>query len=316
MTSASSPDFYSAFENKYRGSSALVKERLSVYLPFVLPLAQAQPALPWLDIGCGRGEWLKLLTQHSMACQGIDMHEGFVQACQQQGLQVQKAEAITWLQAQPNQSFLGLSGFHIAEHLSFQDLQILFQEAIRVLVPGGLLILETPNPENLLVGASYFYLDPTHQRPLPRQLLTFMAEHAGFARVKHMGLQEEARLTAPPIPNANSNPALLQLIDVLAGVSPDQAIVAQTPAHLPMPPAFEAAWQQHHGVSLHELAERYEALQKSKLPAEIQAQLADQQRTLDALQAQLQDMQQSKTWRLASLFRQVYRGLRSLLPRS
>ena len=316
MTSASSPDFYSAFENKYRGSSALVTERLSVYLPFVLPLAQAQPALPWLDIGCGRGEWLKLLSQHSIACQGIDMHEGFVQACQQQGLQVQKAEAITWLQAQPNQSFLGLSGFHIAEHLSFQDLQILFQEAIRVLVPGGLLILETPNPENLLVGASYFYLDPTHQRPLPRQLLTFMAEHAGFARVKHMGLQEEARLMAPPTQNANSNPAQLQLIDVLAGVSPDQALVAQTPTHLPMPPAFETAWHHHHGVSLHELAERYEALQKSKLPAEIQAQLADQQRSLQALQAQLEAMQQSKTWRLASLFRQVYRGLRSMLPRS
>ena len=244
------------------------------------------------------------------------MHEGFVQACQQQGLQVQKAEAITWLQDQPNQSFLGLSGFHIAEHLSFQDLQILFQEAIRVLVPGGLLILETPNPENLLVGASYFYLDPTHQRPLPRQLLTFMAEHAGFARVKHMGLQEEARLTALPAQNANSNLANLQLIDVLAGVSPDQAIVAQTPTHLPMPPAFETAWHHHHGVSLHELAERYEALQKSKLPAEIQAQLADQQRSLQALQAQLEAMQQSKTWRLASLFRQVHRGLRSLLPRS
>ena len=316
MTSDSSLDFYSAFENKYRGSSALVTERLSVYLPFVLPLAQAQPALPWLDIGCGRGEWLKLLSQHSIACQGIDMHEGFVQACQQQGLQVQKAEAITWLQAQPNQSFLGLSGFHIAEHLSFQDLQILFQEAIRVLVPGGLLILETPNPENLLVGASYFYLDPTHQRPLPRQLLTFMAEHAGFARVKHMGLQEEARLMAPPTQNANSNRAQLQLIDVLAGVSPDQAIVAQTPTLLPIPPAFETAWHHHHGVSLHELAERYEALQKSKLPAEIQAQLADQQRSLQALQAQLEAIQQSKTWRLASLFRQVHRGLRSLLPRS
>jgi O-antigen chain-terminating methyltransferase len=316
VTSASSPDFYSAFENKYRGSSALVTERLRIYLPLVLPLAQEQPAMPWLDIGCGRGEWLQLLTQHSIACQGIDMHESFVQACLQQSLQVQKAEAIAWLQAQPHQSFLGLSGFHIAEHLSFQDLQVLLQEAIRVLVPGGLLILETPNPENLLVGASYFYLDPTHQRPLPRQLLTFMAEHAGFARVKHMGLQEEARLTALPAQNANSNLANLQLIDVLAGVSPDQAIVAQTPTLLPMPPEFEAAWQQHHGVSLHELAERYEALQKSKLPAEIQAQLADQQRSLDVLHAQLEAMQQSKTWRLANLFRQIYRALRSLLPRS
>ena len=176
MTSDSSSDFYSAFENKYRGSLAVVKERLSIYIPFVLPLFLERPELVWLDIGCGRGEWLKLLTQNGIGCQGVDTHDGFVLACKAQGLQVQQADAIAWLKAQPSQSLLGVSGFHIAEHLPFEALLSLFHEAQRVLVPGGLLILETPNPENLLVGASYFYLDPTHHRPLPRQLLTFMAE--------------------------------------------------------------------------------------------------------------------------------------------
>jgi hypothetical protein len=51
-----------------------------------------------------------------------------------------------------------------------------------VLQPGGLLIMETPNPENLVVGANTFYLDPSHERPIPPPLLAFAAEHAGFAR--------------------------------------------------------------------------------------------------------------------------------------
>ena len=305
VTSPLFSDFYSAFENKYRGSPELISERLQPYLSFVLPLAALQPALPWVDIGCGRGEWLQLLTAHGIACQGVDIHDGFVKSCQQQGLNVQHADALAWLQQQPSQSLMGLSGFHIAEHLPFESLQILFQEALRVLAPGGLLILETPNPENLLVGASYFHLDPTHVRPLPRQLLTFMAEHAGFARVKHLGLQEEPRLQV----NASTAQTELQLIDVLAGVSPDHAIVAQTPTTQAMPQAFEAAWQQHHGVMLHDLAQRYETQQKNKVPPEIQAQLAHQQQMLSNLQAQLNSVLQSKTWRLANALRRIYKSI-------
>jgi hypothetical protein len=37
-------------------------------------------------------------------------------------------------------------------------------EALRALMHGGMLILETPNPENLRVGAYAFYNDPTRRR--------------------------------------------------------------------------------------------------------------------------------------------------------
>jgi O-antigen chain-terminating methyltransferase len=52
----------------------------------------------------------------------------------------------------------------------------LIESAVRVLKPGGVLILETPNPRNILVASSTFYLDPTHRNPIPSALLKFMVE--------------------------------------------------------------------------------------------------------------------------------------------
>ena len=57
-------------------------------------------------------------------------------------------------------------------------------EAYRTLARKGMLILETPNPDNLIVAAKNFYTDPTHQRPIPSVLAAFLAEHAGFSKVE------------------------------------------------------------------------------------------------------------------------------------
>src|SRR5260370_28390981 len=41
---------------------------------------------------------------------------------------------------------------------------------------NGVLAIETPNPECLAIFATHFYLDPTHQRPVPHPLLAFYLE--------------------------------------------------------------------------------------------------------------------------------------------
>jgi O-antigen chain-terminating methyltransferase len=64
----------------------------------------------------------------------------------------------------------------------------LFDEALRVLAPGGLAIFETPNPENIIVGACNFYIDPTHRNPLPPDPIKFIAEQRGFVRVEILRL--------------------------------------------------------------------------------------------------------------------------------
>ena len=45
-------------------------------------------------------------------------------------------------------------------------------------------MLETPNPGCLAIFATHFYLDPTHQRPVPAQLAVFYLEEAGFGKIQ------------------------------------------------------------------------------------------------------------------------------------
>lgn len=272
MSQEVSTQFYRALEDEYRGTRELVKGRLQVYLPFVLPLVEAYPNLPVFDIGCGRGEFLEMLRDNQVPAYGMDLDINMLKACRENGLQVSQGDAIEYLKTLGERSLLAVSCIHVAEHLPFSVLQTLFAEVRRVLVPGGMLFLETPNPENLVVGTASFYIDPTHQRPLPSQLLLFLAKHHGYAQIKLLRLQEEARLKEGP----------QGILDVLVGVSPDYAIVAQVSAEsqgeLGHCPEFSADY----GVSLFDLASRYDENLRVQLLARQQEVLASQAQAAEA----------------------------------
>ena len=309
-------DFYRAFEDKHRGARELIKSRLRVYLPFLLPLAATHSGCSVLDLGCGRGEWLELLQENGIVASGVDLDDSMLAACRELGLDAVNEDAIEHLKSLPDQSRLAITGFHIAEHLPFSLLQTLFIEARRVLKPNGLLILETPNPENLVVGTASFFIDPTHQRPLPSQLLQFLAEHHGFARVKILRLQEEHRLLES---------AQIGLYDVLAGVSPDYAIVAQPNPDTQQPDALAQAFSVEHGVSLYELASRYDQELKVVFNTQLQAIHAAHGRAAEAQAVAQQSAQRSEqlatelgavyasqSWRITRPLRWLARQIRSL----
>ncbi len=211
ISTMSSAGFYRAFEERHRGPRELIAKRLEVYLPFIAPLSELYQPAAAIDLGCGRGEWLELLTQHGFVPQGVDLDSGMLAACHERGLSVIPGEAVEFLRSLDNESQSVVSGFHIAEHVPFDSLEQLVVESLRVLKPGGLLILETPNPENLIVGTSGFYLDPTHLRPIPPPLLSFLPAYHGFQRVKTLRLQESAGLAGRDD---------IGLFDVLAGEAP------------------------------------------------------------------------------------------------
>ena len=218
-TNLSSPsDFYIAFEDRYRGSRELIKQRQTSYLPYIEPLKAIYPNLKAIDLGCGRGEWLELLKENGVDASGVDLDDAMLSSCIASNLNVKKIDAISALQGLPNASLQIISGFHIAEHLPFEQLIELIHQALRVLSPGGLLILETPNSENINVATSSFYLDPTHRNPIPVQLLSFLMTYSGFA------FTTELRLNADISP---AEGAWLTLRNVLTGVSRDYALIAQ-----------------------------------------------------------------------------------------
>ncbi len=284
-------NFYQAFEAQHRGSRDLIKERLTVYLPFVKQLQTLYPQGKALDLGCGRGEWLELLTFLNIQAHGIDLNDDMLHFCRELGLSVTTGEIIANLKTLPNNSHMLVSGFHIAEHLTFDTLQTLIREALRILKPAGLLILETPNPENLVVGTANFYIDPTHQRPLPQPLLAFLPEFHGFCRTKLLRLQESPTVAENQAPT---------LFDVLNGASPDYAIIAQKKAKPAWLTSFDGLFAQEFGISMETLAIRYEnnirhnftlALQYTEqrlqaTEAQLAQQRAENQQLTDELTAQ------------------------------
>ena len=248
--SAEHNNFYKAFEDQHRGSREIIKARLGVYTPFIKKIAQLHPGATALDLGCGRGEWLELLQDLQLTANGIDLDDGMLAACRDRGLNVQTGDAIAHLKSLPAESMSIVSGFHIAEHLSLEDLQTLIQESLRVLKPAGLLILEVPNTENLVVGTSSFYLDPTHQRPLPSALLSFLVGFLGFARSKVIGVQESVPLREQHGPTS--------LFAVLSGVSPDYAVIAQKAGDASQIAQFDVLFAKEYGLTLEMLANRYQ----------------------------------------------------------
>ncbi len=177
-------NLYIAFENQFRGTAEEIKEKQSRYLPFLSALAQefTEP-LEILDIGCGRGEWLRLLAPLGYRARGIDLSQTMVDYCRLDDLETEQGEALSYLACLPDDSLHLISAFHVIEHLSFEQLVSLFDHCLRVLKPGGKIIFETPNPENITVGAYSFYIDPTHKNPLPPISVEFIARQRGFSLV-------------------------------------------------------------------------------------------------------------------------------------
>ena len=180
--------FFASFDDHFRGDREDVKKRLRAYLPVIREHGAGSPQAPILDVACGRGEWLELLKEEQLHATGVDSNGVLANQCRERGLEVAQAELIQHLAGISDGSLGAVSAFHIVEHLSVEDLIAFFDQALRALRAGGLLLLETPNPENVLVGSCNFYFDPTHRNPLPPPVLKFLVESRGFLIAETYGL--------------------------------------------------------------------------------------------------------------------------------
>ncbi|WP_429328191.1 DUF4214 domain-containing protein [Paraburkholderia atlantica] len=175
---------YASLEDRFRGTRADIKGRQSIYLPHIRSALARSDGAPVLDLGCGRGEWLELLGEGGLVARGVDSNRVFVDTCKEQSLNVTEADVISHLRELKPNSIGAITAFHLVEHIDNKALICLLDESLRVLKPGGILVLETPNPKNLIVGSCNFYLDPTHRHPLPPALLQYLVEARGFIDIE------------------------------------------------------------------------------------------------------------------------------------
>lgn len=306
-----SDDFYRALEERFRASCEVIRSRLEGYSPFITALRQTKRTPKAFDIGCGRGEWLQLLTEQGLDAQGVDLDDSMLAACHERGLNARNQDALEALQALPEGSLDLISAFHVVEHLDFDYLRALLKEANRTLSQDGLLILETPNAENLVVGTTNFYLDPTHQRPVPAQFLEFLCQYSGFAQSKIVRLQEDPQLKAEE--------AHIGLWQVLYGVSPDYAVVARKS----LPAAgerdvFAELFAGSYGLDLATLAQRHDRIIQEQFRA--QGEYVDHLAKLctanieraQKVEIELQQIYSSRSWRITRPMRELADALRHM----
>lgn len=186
--------FYLAFEDRFRGSREEVLRKLrAAYLPEVTRALAQSGVRGWRDLGCGRGEWLEVLAGAGAEAVGVDSSPEMVAHCAGRGLAVEHGDALERLAAVPTGTLAGVSAFHLVEHLPYRKMLALVDAAFAALAPGGCLVFETPNPQNVSVGACNFYMDVTHQKPIPPMTAEFIATHAGFREVRVLRLSPFAR---------------------------------------------------------------------------------------------------------------------------
>lgn len=242
--------FYKSFEDKFRGHRSEIKKRLLAYEPFLQILKQNYEKPAAVDLGCGRGEWLEILKQNGFTARGCDVSEGMLKECEKNALEAKKQGAIEFLSELEDSSLALVSAFQLVEHLEFSELCELIKQARRVLKDGGILILETPNPENLRVATLNFYLDATHVKPIPPILLEYLCEFEGFNNTFMMRLNSNLSFSED-LENQN-----VTLRDVLSSVGLDYAILGLKNGDEKTREAFLNAAKS--GYSFEELADRFD----------------------------------------------------------
>ena len=187
---------YSRFAERFRGSEEYVKAGQQLYLPYF------QGCQNVLDIGCGRGEFLKMMRDAGVAARGVELSAESVAVCKSEGLDAEVADMYPYLAGLPEGSLDGIFCSQVVEHIPPERLPELIRLCARCLAPGGVIAIETPNPECLAIFATHFYLDPTHTRPVPHPLLIFYLEEFGVGNI-------EVRRLSPAkdsMPSINSLP--------------------------------------------------------------------------------------------------------------
>ncbi len=196
------------FQNDFRTSSNALYKLQNRYLPYFRDLRGKI-----LDLGCGRGEFLKLLSSIGKSAYGVDANPEMVRLCTESGHEVYLQDIFDHLEYLEDDSLAGIFSAQLIEHLSSDDLIYLFSLCFRKLSPGGVVVLETLNGSSLYTLVERFFVDITHKNPLNSNAIAAYIKYFGFVNVEidfSNSFSNEERLIVPD--NQHSDADLINLL--------------------------------------------------------------------------------------------------------
>jgi O-antigen chain-terminating methyltransferase len=168
------------FENKFRGSREATLKRYKAYLKY-LPNEIKKS----LDIGCGRAEWVQLLQEKEIEAYGIEQNSTMLEIAIENNVKnLKQIDAFKYLLECEENNFDLITAFHIIENISYMELINLLLQIKKVAKENATILLETSNPQNMIVATNNFYLNPTHKNPIPSEYMKFLLEYLGFYDVE------------------------------------------------------------------------------------------------------------------------------------
>jgi len=181
---------YFVFEERFRGSRTDIKGRQLLFIKFFEGCKNV------LDIGCGRGEFLEILMERGIGSRGIDTDEDMVKFCASKGFDVDRIDAVSYLEKLEDKSLDGIFIDQVVEHLEPEYLIRMLGLCYKKLIYGGSIVAETVNPLSFFSFAN-FYIDMSHKRPIHPETLKFLLKAVGFRDIEIKLLspvRNEARL--------------------------------------------------------------------------------------------------------------------------
>src|SRR5690349_793215 len=142
-----------ALRRGYAGLTGADSETPEMLRTLMAACQRAQGSV--LDVGCGYGRYLRLLSERGVDAVGVDVNESIVQANRRDGLQCMTPEEFFRSAVKPRVILMS----HVIEHFPPRDLVAFVDKWLDRLEPGGELVIATP------LESPHFYDDFDHVKP-------------------------------------------------------------------------------------------------------------------------------------------------------
>jgi len=169
---------YPDLDFRFLRYTGVVSEEMRRIQSFYLPFFEGRQRV--LDLACGDGDFVEMLTEQGILATGIDFDPNACEAMQTRGLDVVCQDVLEYLEQVEPESIDGIFSAHLVEHLTYRQTLRMLELSLRVLKPGGVILLVTPNVRSMYAHLESFYKHFGHVSFYHPELLCFFFDYVGF----------------------------------------------------------------------------------------------------------------------------------------